>query len=117
MRLSGALQGGHAMLRTRAKVTISRGPQHMRHFRLAALGVVALCGAALSPGNATAMPVGGLANAASQATDVQQAAWVCGPYRCFWRPRYYPYYGAYAYGGPRFYARPYWGYRHHWRRW
>ena len=91
----------------------------MRHFRLAALGAVALCGVALQSGQAAAMPVGGLANAAAQTADVQQVAWVCGPYRCWWRPRYAPYYGAYAWGGPGFYGRPWWRHRGPWgwRRW
>jgi len=94
---------------------------HMRNFTLAAVGLAALCGVALQSGNAAAMPVSGLANAASEATtDVQQVAWVCGPYRCWWRPRYYPYYGAYGWGGPRYYgyARPWWGHRRWaWRHW
>ena len=58
------------------------------------------------------MPMDGLANAAAQmATDVQNVTWVCGPFRCWWRPSYYPYY-SYAWGGPRVYARPWWRYRY-----
>jgi hypothetical protein len=53
------------------------------------------------------MPVGGLATATNQlAVDVQNVAWVCGPYRCWWRPNYW---GARRWWGPR------WGWG--WRRW
>jgi hypothetical protein len=82
----------------------------MSNLRLAAIGVAALCGVALQSGTAAAMPISGLANAASEtAAGLEQVRWVCGPFRCWWRPNYYPYYGAYAWG-PRFYARPGWGY-------
>ena len=88
----------------------------MRNLSLAAAGLAALCGVALQSGTASAMPMSGLANAAAEMTaDVQQVAWVCGPFRCFWRPSYHRYYGAYAYGGPRAYARP--GFGRPYRRW
>ncbi len=53
---------------------------------------------------ASAMPVSGLASASNQlSADVQNVRWVCGPYRCWWRPNYWA---------------PYWGYRRWgWRRW
>jgi hypothetical protein len=96
----------------------------MSNLRLAVIGAAALCGVAFQSGNASAMPMSGLANAASEmATGLEQVRWVCGPYRCWWRPSYYPYYGAYAWGGPRYYARPGWGiygrpgWRGHWRGW
>jgi hypothetical protein len=38
-------------------------------------------------------------------SNVENVRWVCGPYRCWWRPNYY--YGWY---------RP-WGWRYGWRRW
>jgi len=58
---------------------------------------------------ASAMPISGLAPAANAlATDVQQAAWVCGPFRCWWRPGWG--YGYRRYWGPR----PYWGWRRRW---
>ena len=45
--------------------------------------------------------------------QIEQARWVCGPYRCHWAPNYY----GYGYGyGPRWGYRRGWGYRH-WRRW
>jgi len=58
-----------------------------------------------SIGAAAAMPADHLS--AQGATSVEKTAWVCGPYRCWWRPgpRYYGYYGA-PYGG--YYGRPYW---------
>jgi hypothetical protein len=60
-------------------------------------------------GGASAMPAEHLSTPA--AVSVEKAAWVCGPYRCWWRPgpRYYGYYGR-PYG---YYGRPYWrrGYR------
>jgi hypothetical protein len=55
-------------------------------------------------GTASAMPINGqLAATAPSATDAQQVRWVCGPYRCWWRPG--PYWG----GGP-YWGRPGWGY-------
>ena len=52
----------------------------------------------------------GLANA-TQAAQPEQVRWVCGPYRCWWRPG--PYWGPRPYWGWR---RPYWGPRWGWRR-
>jgi hypothetical protein len=42
------------------------------------------------------MPAG-LAKSADQVAQVEQARWVCGPFRCWWRPNYYGYYGHYGY--------------------
>ena len=57
----------------------------------------------LAVGSASAMPVGALKSAA-EAVQVtpESVRWVCGPYRCWWRPN--------SYG----YVRPYWGPRRHW---
>lgn len=72
--------------------------------------------AGLSAGTAQAMPVSNLAAIHSGAT-AEPARWVCGPYRCWWRPnrfyRPYAYYrGPRFYAGPRFYGGPRWrGYR------
>ena len=67
---------------------------------------------------AHAMPLGDLAAAAAQVqSGVQDVRWVCGPYRCWWRPNYYAYGPGYYYGRPRFYGygpRPY---RYGYRRW
>jgi hypothetical protein len=59
-------------------------------------------------GSAAAMPAAPLASAAQTQSGIQQARWVCGPYRCWWRPNYYGYYG----------PRPYhYGWHRHWHRW
>jgi hypothetical protein len=79
----------------------------MNKFRLTA--AIALCGAALASGDVAAMPLGGFATAAAQAsTGIHDVRWVCGPFRCWWRPSYDSYYGAYA-AGPRVFVRPGWG--------
>lgn len=63
---------------------------------------------ALASGTASAMPNG--LPRADRASNVEQVRWVCGPYRCWWRPNYYRAYGFY---GPRFYGG---GWRHGWHR-
>jgi hypothetical protein len=81
---------------------------------------VALCGASLAVSSASALPIAGSATVPDQVPSiVQNARWVCGPYRCWWRPNFYPpypYYGGpvygFYYGRPGWYGRP-WG----WRRW
>lgn len=67
------------------------------------LAAAALCAASLA-GSASAMPLSGPASAAKALSgDLQTIRWVCGPYRCWWRPNYFyrPHYG--------FYGRPWWG--------
>ena len=91
----------------------------MRNVKFAILGLASV-GAitALSP-SAYAMPFAPLA---AQNNTVENVRWVCGPFRCFWRPNYYGAYGFYG-GGPRFYGgrRYYGGWRggggRGWRRW
>ena len=81
----------------------------MRSLKIALVAATALGGASLIAPAASAMPISGLAPAANaRATDVQQAAWVCGPYRCWWRPGWG--YGYRRWWGPR----PYWGWRRRW---
>jgi hypothetical protein len=75
--------------------------------KLALIGLTALGGVALASEAASAMPIG-LATNADIASNVEQARWVCGPYRCWWRPNVYGAYGYYA--GPRYYHG--WGWRH-----
>ena len=59
----------------------------MRSLKIALVAATALGGASLIAPAASAMPISGLAPAANElATDVQQTAWVCGPFRCWWRP-------------------------------
>jgi hypothetical protein len=65
--------------------------------KLSGLALAAVLGAGLATGPASAMPANGLAPAATQAAainGVQDVRYVCGPYRCWWRPGYY---------GPRYY--------------
>ena len=61
----------------------------MPNLRTSAIAVVIVVGAGLSAGAASAMPAGGLAPAAKDvaASNIQDARWVCGPYRCWcWLP-------------------------------
>ncbi|WP_131114156.1 hypothetical protein [Lichenihabitans psoromatis] len=100
----------------------------------AVLATLALGGLAAQTIGASAMPMVDLNPAAvahsGEVSGVQETRWVCGPYRCFWRPNY-GYYGPRPVYGPRpFYGHPYgwhrpWGYGgyHHygwhrrWHRW
>ena len=89
--------------------------------RTTVLAAAVCAGSGAMLGEATAMPADGLAAATKQvASGVEPARYVCGPYRCAWRPgpwaAYSGYYG--YYGGPGPYYRP-WGWRrggwhHHW---
>jgi len=67
-----------------------------------------LLGGSLVATAASAMPVAPLPSDA--VSNVESVRWVCGPYRCWWRPNYYGGYGAYAY-----YPYRHYGWRH--RRW
>jgi hypothetical protein len=62
---------------------------------------------------ASALPMAGLDSAVLRdgqaAAQIEQARWVCGPYRCFWQPNYW---------GPSYWGHgPRWGWRGGWRRW
>jgi len=67
---------------------------------------------ASAPGSA--MPVNNLgATSQSLSTEAQTVVWICGWYRCWWRP-------VFVYPSPYAYYRPYWGWRRpywDWRRW
>ena len=81
----------------------------MASLRIPALALAAVLGTGVivgTAGAASAMPVNQLALAAKQITEgAQDVRWVCGPYRCWWRP------GPYCHG-------PYWGWhRHYWGGW
>ncbi len=86
--------------------------------RLALAASAAILAGTLTAGGASAMPLGALKPAADTVqTAPQNVAWVCGPYRCWWRPGYAywaprPYYGFY---GPRHYRFGWYG--HHRRFW
>ena len=80
--------------------------------KLAAASAIALGGALYSAAPASAAPMldPGVAHTSDLAGATPEAVrWVCGPYRCWWRPgpRFY---GGYGYGprfyggGPRFYG-------------
>ncbi len=87
----------------------------MAIWKISGLALTAAVGSSLLIGQASAMPADGLATAASQVAEgVQDAAYVCGPYRCWWRPG--PYWGPGCYGPGYYGPRPYWGYGWH-RRW
>ena len=74
----------------------------MSRLRIAAFAFAAVLGSGLLIAKASAMPVNGLTAATKQTTDgLRDAAYVCGPYRCWWRP------------GP-FWGGPYWGRGHYW---
>lgn len=81
----------------------------MRIPKIAALTVAALLSSNMMIiAEASAMPMNGPVPAAAQIADgLQEVRWVCGPYRCWWRPG--PYWRG-PYWGPPY---PYWG----WRRW
>ena len=81
----------------------------MHVLKVVLVAATALGGASLVASTASAMPIGGLAAASNElSADIQDVRWVCGPFRCWWRPG--PYWGYRRWGwGPR------WGYG--WRRW
>lgn len=89
----------------------------MRKITFLILGLLALGVSAGTSKTASAMPMTGVM---PQVSNVEQVRWVCGPYRCWWRPNFYPGpYGFYG-GGPRFYGPRFgWGGGWHrgWRRW
>jgi hypothetical protein len=74
---------------------------------------------ALASAPASAMPVSDLYAASKILTaETQKVVWVCGWYRCWWRPDFaYP--APYVYPAPLVYYRPYWAWRPYWgwRRW
>jgi hypothetical protein len=72
------------------------------------LGAAMLCSAAIGTA-ASAAPIAPVTAAGN--ANVEQVRWVCGPYRCWWRPNYY--YGGYAYY-PR---HRYWRHRYYRRHW
>lgn len=81
--------------------------------KLAAAAAIAFGGAGVLAAPASAAPMldPGIAHSSDLTGAKPEAVrWVCGPYRCWWRPG--PYYGGYG-----FYGRPRpWGYGYGWRR-
>jgi hypothetical protein len=73
----------------------------------ALVGLAALGGVALPAGTASAMPIA----VPAQASNIEQAAYVCNPWgHCWWRPNY-GYYRPHYYGG---WGWHHWHHRHHW---
>jgi hypothetical protein len=68
----------------------------------------AVCCGALTLTAASAAPIAPVTT--TLAPNVQDVRWVCGPYRCWWQPNHYGYYG-YGYA-----ARPYYWRHRYWRR-
>ena len=82
-----------------------------------ALGVALVMGATGLTLPAAALPLAGVDRAdlhdGQPEARIEQARWVCGPYRCFWRPNYWggPGWRRPGWGGPRY------GWRGGYRRW
>jgi hypothetical protein len=84
----------------------------LRHPRMTALTLAAILSATVMIGSASSMPAEGLNSpAVKQALDdprhngLQRVGWVCGPYRCWWRPfAGGPFWAPYRYDGPGYYA-------------
>ena len=89
----------------------------------ALVGLAALGGVALSTAEASAMPAPN-SGRALQASNVEQAAYVCNAWgHCWHRPSYgdgyyHPhYYGGWGYGWHRWHRWHRWHYWHHWHHW
>jgi hypothetical protein len=87
----------------------------MKTIKFALVGAVSLAGLAFASVPASAMPNGLSALSEAQLSDVQDVRWVCGPFRCWWRPNWYR---AYGFIGPAPWIgrRWGWGWRRGWRR-
>ena len=85
---------------------------HTKWLVMTALAGAVLTFAPRADAMTNTMPAG-LAKSADQVGQVEQARWVCGPFRCFWRPNYYGYGYGYGYG----YRYPGWRFRHPGWRW
>jgi hypothetical protein len=67
-----------------------------------AIASVIVIAGTFAVGSASAMPVGPLKPAADAVQVApENVRWVCGPYRCWWRPNY-GYWGPRPFYGPRF---------------
>jgi hypothetical protein len=84
-----------------------------RRLKFAATALAATLGVGALIGPAVAVPINNLMSAAPlPANRLQPVAWVCGPFRCWWRPG--PYYWGAPYGSwpPAYdtYCDPYYRY-------
>jgi hypothetical protein len=78
--------------------------------RLATVMLGALLGSTVMIGSASSMPANALASAVLKQSveGLQHVGWVCGPYRCWWRPfAGGPYWAPYRPWGPGYYCNPY----------
>jgi hypothetical protein len=85
----------------------------MRKLKTAFVGAMFAAVALASP-SGSAMPLSDLgATSKFLSTETQKVVWMCGWYRCWWRP-------VFVYPAPHLYYRPYWGWHRPywgWRRW
>ena len=91
----------------------------IKSLKITLAAAAAMGGVALSGASASAMPVVGsaVAPAAEVHGNVQDVRLVCGPFRCFYRPGFYGYYGYRPFYGRRFFWGPryrYYGRRFYW---
>ena len=95
----------------------------MKHRRTAAIAVSIACTTlTLSAGGTFALPASGIPSSSIDQSGVQSTVenvrWVCGPYRCWWRPAYVyqesaPVWGDFD-GGDRWRNHQGWGHHHGW---
>jgi hypothetical protein len=90
----------------------------------AALVAAAFLSLSMVGSAAAAVPVSNLSNVAKASAGIQDARWVCGPFRCFWRPNVFihrPLYGFYrphrVWHRPLFWHRPLYGFYRPYRVW
>ncbi|HXW71626.1 MAG TPA: hypothetical protein VEK34_09310 [Methylocella sp.] len=78
--------------------------------RIALVAALGLGSAISMEASASAMSAidPGVVTASGTAATIEEARWVCGPYRCWWRPT--------PYWAPLHYYGPGWGW-HRWHRW
>ena len=84
----------------------------MNKAKLILIAATAAVGLALASGSASAMPNGLPSGVQAQESQLQDVRWICGPFRCWWRPSFWGY-RSYAFAGPRFH----WGWRWRHRYW
>jgi hypothetical protein len=78
----------------------------MRSPKLITLALAGSLACGMLVTKASATPSNGMAVVSQQDTNgLQKVSWVCGPYRCWWRPG--PYWGP----RPYWWGHPYWGWR------
>jgi hypothetical protein len=67
---------------------------------------------------AAVVPVSNLPNAAKASAGIQDVRWVCGPFRCFWRPNVFIHRPLYGFYRPHWvWHRPLYGFYRPYRVW